>query len=81
VHRQKPPTSGIDLSPQQQKLLRRFAQGKTDDEIARELSCPARLVKAQRQMMVERFEIKSQADLAAAARQFASRPKPKQKAQ
>jgi DNA-binding CsgD family transcriptional regulator len=79
VHRQKPPPSGIDLSPQQQKLLRRFAQGKTDEEIARKLRCPAHLIKAQRQMLVERFQVKSQADLAAAARQFASWPKLKQK--
>jgi DNA-binding CsgD family transcriptional regulator len=59
------------LSPQQKKLLRRFARGKTDEQIAKEFRCRADLIAAQRQMIMAKLEIGSQAQLAAAARQFA----------
>jgi DNA-binding CsgD family transcriptional regulator len=60
------------LSPQQKKLLRRFAKGKTDDRIAMEFGCRADLIAAQRQRIMEKLEIRSQAQVVAAARQFAS---------
>ena len=59
------------LSPQEKKLLRRFAKGKTDDQIAREFGCRPGLIAAQRQSIEEKLEIRSQAQLAAAAHQFA----------
>jgi DNA-binding CsgD family transcriptional regulator len=60
-----------ELSPQQKKMLRRFAKGKSDEQIAREFGCRADLIAAQRQRIVEKLEIRSQEQLAAAARQFA----------
>ena len=60
------------LSPQEKKLLRRFAKGKTDGQIAEEFRCRADLITAQRQMIMEKLEITSQAQLVAAGRQFAS---------
>ena len=65
------------LSPQQRKLLTRFARGKTDEQIAKEFRCPADLIAAQRQMIMEKLEISSQAQFAAAARQFAKWPRPR----
>ena len=65
---------GISMSPQQKKLLRRFADGKSDKQIAREFGCRAALIAAQRQFMIDRLEISSQAQLAAVAIQLASWP-------
>lgn len=59
------------LSPQRKKLLRRFAKGMTDEQIAKEFGCRADLIAAQRQIIVEKLEIRSHAQLAAAAHQFA----------
>ena len=60
------------LSPQQRKLLRRFAKKKTDEQIAKELGCSADLIAAQRQWIVEKLEIKSQEQFVEAAHQFAN---------
>jgi DNA-binding NarL/FixJ family response regulator len=60
------------LSPQEKKLLRRFAKGKTNEQIATEFGCRPSLIAAQRQRIVEKLEIGSQAQLAVAAHQFAS---------
>ena len=68
------------LSPQQKKLLRRFAGGKTDEQIAKEFRCRAHLIAAQRQMISAKLEIRSEAQLTAATRQFANWPKPKPRA-
>ena len=65
------------LSRHQKKLLRRFAKRKTDEQIAKEFGCHAELIAAHRQTMMEKLEIRSQAQLAAAASQFANWPKPK----
>jgi DNA-binding CsgD family transcriptional regulator len=75
LHQQTLPPEVIELSRHQKKLLRRFARGETDEQIARELAVHADLIAALRQKMMERFEIRSQEQLAAAARQFASWPK------
>ena len=77
MHLQKRPPRDIELTGQQQKLLRRFANGQTDKEIASEFKCPVRVVTAQRQLIIEKLKIGSQAELAAAARQYASWPKVK----
>jgi DNA-binding CsgD family transcriptional regulator len=77
LDQQSLPPERRELSPQQKKLLRRFAQGKTDEKIAEEFGCRAHLVAAQRQTIMEKLEIRSQAQLAAAARQFASWPRPR----
>jgi DNA-binding CsgD family transcriptional regulator len=63
------------LSPQQKKLLRRFARGDTDEEIAREFAIRADLIAAQRQKIMEKSGIGSQAQVAAAADQFACWPR------
>jgi DNA-binding CsgD family transcriptional regulator len=72
LHQQPLAPKDNELSRQQKKLLRRFARGKTDEQIAREFGCHADLIAAQRQKIMEKLEIRSQAQLAAAARQFAS---------
>ena len=77
MHQQPLPTKDHKLSSQQKKLLTRFARGKTDEKIAREFGCHADLIAAQRQKIMEKLEIRSQAQLAAAARQFAGWPRPK----
>ena len=79
MHQQPLAPKDNELSRQQKKLLRRFARGKTDEQIAREFGCHADLIAAQRQTLMEKLEIRSQAQLAAAARQFANWPKPKPK--
>ena len=77
MHLQKLSPRDIELTRQQQKLLRRFANGQSDKEIASEFKCPIRIVTAQRQLIIEKLKIGSQAELTAAARQYASWPKPK----
>ena len=64
-------TSKHELSPQQKKLLRRFANEQTDEQIAKEFRCRAHLIAAQRQMISAKLEIRSEAQLTAATRQFA----------
>jgi len=59
------------LSPQQKKLLRRFARGKTDKQIANEFRCRSDLIAAQRKLITEKLEISSQTQFAEAARRFA----------
>ena len=76
LHQQTLPPEN-KLSRHQKKLLVRFAKRKTDEQIAKEFGCHADLIAAQRQTMTEKLEIRSQAQLAAAARQFANWPRPK----
>jgi DNA-binding CsgD family transcriptional regulator len=80
LHQQTLPPEDNKLSRHQKKLLRRFAKRKTDEQIAKEFGCHAELIAAQRQTLMEKLEIRSQAQLAAAARQFANWPKPKPRA-
>ena len=65
------PPDDNKLSPQQRKLLRRFAKDMTDEQIAREFGCRASLIAAQRQTIMEKLKIRSPAQFAAAADQFA----------
>ena len=45
------------VSPREKKLLRRFAAGKTDIEVARELGDIESRVAVQRQRLAEKFQI------------------------
>ena len=63
------------LSQQQKKLLRRLAKGQTDEQIGREFAIRADLIAAQRQKIMEKLGIRSQAQVAAAADQFACWPR------
>ena len=80
MHQQTLSPEDIELSPQQKKLLRRFAGGKPDEQIAKDFRCRAHLIAAQRQMILAKLEIRSEAQLTAATRRFANWPKPKPRA-
>jgi DNA-binding CsgD family transcriptional regulator len=58
------------VSPREKKLLRRFAAGKTDIEIARELGDTESRV-AQRQRLAEKFQIATHEQLVAIANKLA----------
>ena len=45
------------VSPREKRLLRRFAAGKTDAEIARELNDRESRIAVQRQRLAEKFQI------------------------
>jgi DNA-binding CsgD family transcriptional regulator len=62
------------LSPREKKLLRRFARGKTDRQIAREIGGTEQQVSAQRRRLIERLRIQSEEQLVAAADQLAAWP-------
>jgi DNA-binding CsgD family transcriptional regulator len=49
----------FDLSPREKKLLRRFASGKTDKEIARELGDREARIAAERQRINEKPQIQT----------------------
>jgi len=53
----------FDLSPREKKLLRRFATGKTDKEIAGELGDREARIAAQRQRITENFKSKTRSSL------------------
>jgi DNA-binding CsgD family transcriptional regulator len=62
------------VSPREKLLLRRFAAGKTDREIAADLGDTECRIVAQRQRIVEKFEIRTHEQLVALARQLAVWP-------
>lgn len=64
-------------SPQEKKLLRRFAQGKSNQQIAEDLGGTADRIEALRQMILKKFEIRSPAELMMVADKLAAWPKPK----
>jgi DNA-binding CsgD family transcriptional regulator len=55
------------LSPREKQLLRRFAQGKTDRRISMEIGGTERQVAAQRQRLLKKLQIQSDAQFTAAA--------------
>jgi DNA-binding CsgD family transcriptional regulator len=59
------------LSPREKQLLRRFAQGKTDEAIAIEFGRTTSHISAQRLRIMKKFRLKSQAELVALADQVA----------
>jgi DNA-binding NarL/FixJ family response regulator len=69
------------LSPREKQLLRRFAQGKTDRKIAHEIGGTDRQVAAQRQTLLKKLQMPSEAQLAEAADRFASWPSESMNAQ
>jgi DNA-binding CsgD family transcriptional regulator len=64
----------VILSPREKQLLRRLAQGKSDHKIAAEIGGTAQQIVGQRQRLIEKLAIKSQAELAAAVAQLAPWP-------
>ena len=59
------------LSPREKQLLRRFAQGKTDETIAIEFGRTKGRISAQRLRIMKKFRLESQAELVALADQIA----------
>jgi DNA-binding CsgD family transcriptional regulator len=62
------------VSPREKKLLRRFAAGKTDTQIARELSDTESRVAAQRQRLTEKYQIETHEQLVSIASKLARFP-------
>ena len=71
------PYSIPHVSPREKKLLRRFAAGKTDAQIAVELNDTESRVAAQRQRLAERFQIDTHEQLVAVANNLARMPRAK----
>jgi DNA-binding CsgD family transcriptional regulator len=62
------------VSPREKKLLRRFAAGKTDPEIATELHDRESRVAAQRQRLAEKLQIHTHEQLVDVAKTLARYP-------
>jgi DNA-binding CsgD family transcriptional regulator len=62
------------VSPREKLLLRRFAAGKTDREIAADLGDTENRIVAQRQRLAEKFEARTHEQLVALASQLARWP-------
>jgi DNA-binding CsgD family transcriptional regulator len=62
------------LSPREKQLLRRFAAGKTDAEIARELHDAESRIAAQRRRLAEKFQIETHEQLVSVAGKLAPFP-------
>ena len=60
------------VSPREKKLLRRFAAGKTDIEIAIELRDRESRIAAQRQRLADKFQIETHEQLLAVANKMAA---------
>ena len=71
------PYSIPHVSPREKKLLRRFAAGKTDAQIAVELGDTESRVAAQRQRLAEKFQIDTHEQLVAVANNLARMPRAK----
>ena len=68
------------LSPREKQLLRRFAQGKTDERISKEIGGTESQVASQRQSLIKKLHIQSDAQLTTAADELApSRPTKKRR--
>jgi DNA-binding CsgD family transcriptional regulator len=62
------------VSPREKKLLRRFAAGKTDREIAADLGDSESRIATQRQRLTEKFEVRTHEQVVALVLQLALRP-------
>jgi DNA-binding CsgD family transcriptional regulator len=62
------------VSPREKKLLRRFAAGKTDIEIARELGDTESRIGVRRQRLAEKFQIVTHEQLVSFANKLARYP-------
>jgi DNA-binding CsgD family transcriptional regulator len=67
-------TGLLILSPREKQLLRRIALGKTDHNISKEIGGTDSQVAAQRQALIKKLHIQSDAQLKAAVNQFAPWP-------
>jgi DNA-binding CsgD family transcriptional regulator len=63
------------ISPREKQLLRRFAAGKTDNQIARELHDVESRIAAQRQRLAEKFQIDTHEQLVTIAEKLARFPR------
>ena len=61
------------LTPREKRLLRRFAQGRTDRSIARELCEPVERIAVQRERIFDKLQIQTPDQLTETAVRFASR--------
>jgi DNA-binding CsgD family transcriptional regulator len=68
------PYSIPHASPRERQLLRRFAAGKTDAQIARELSDTESRIAQQRQRLAEKFQIDTHEQLLAVAKTLGRYP-------
>jgi DNA-binding CsgD family transcriptional regulator len=64
----------IWLTPREKQLLRRFAAGKTDAEIATHFGTRAKQFAEQRKRLLEKLGIKSEVEIAEIAKQLAPWP-------
>jgi DNA-binding CsgD family transcriptional regulator len=64
----------VTLSARERQLLRRFALGKSDKVIAREIGGTQQQIEMQRERLIDRLQIQSQAQLVTLAAQLASWP-------
>ena len=62
------------LTPREKQLLRRFARGKTDYSIGQEIGGTERQIAAQRQSLMKKLNITSDAELRAVATEHAPWP-------
>ncbi|KGT73293.1 hypothetical protein MA20_45225 [Bradyrhizobium japonicum] len=74
VAQQQPPARTLILTPREKRLVRRFAQGKTDKTIAQEVGSTAKQVAAARAMLTNKLGICSQEHLVSVASQLAPWP-------
>src|SRR6476659_612243 len=67
------------LTPREKQLLRRFARGKADHQIGREIGGNRRQIALQRERLLAKLQIRSHDEICEAARQLAPWPtKPRQ---
>ena len=64
----------VTLSARERQLLRRFALGKSDKVIAREIDGTQQQIEMQRERLIDRLQIQSQAQLVTLAAPLASWP-------
>jgi DNA-binding CsgD family transcriptional regulator len=65
------------VSPREKKLLRRFAAGKADIEIAKELGDIESRIAAQRQRLAKKFQIATHEQLVSFVKKLARYPRAK----
>jgi len=68
---------GVILSARERQLLRRFALGKSDKVIVREIGGTQQQIAVQRERLIDKLKIQSQAQLVTLAGQLAAWPAPR----
>jgi len=64
----------VSLSSREKQLLRRFAQGKTDRQIAVNIGGTERRISAQRERLLQKLHVQTAAQLVSAATRLARWP-------